>query len=507
MKEQDTSHSSKLKNVKVIPLNRNDGEEENSVLSFVVDKMLQDPTGVAVKSRKLTDDKVVAAENKHNLQNYNDNGQLPNYKNQYTETEKNFKHETKNSELELVWRDITITAITSSKGCCKKTEIQEKVILHSLNGRVRTGECLAIIGSSGAGKTTLLNFLSRKIATENLKNSGEVLLNGQEIVTDKFNTISAYVMQDDILEPLMTPTEILFFTARLKLDLPDDEIEMKVKKMIDDLHLNRCKNTRIGNAITRGVSGGERKRTSIGVELMSNPKIVFLDEPTTGLDSYNAFEVLALLKKLAKEGRIIIYTIHQPSSELFNLLDKLNILALGRTVYYGPAEKSFLCFERYKLPVPLNYNPFEHFMETTTATAVENPKIREQYPELDKFEDRQKKYEEYVSILNKNYQEHIDDYEYKAPFIAGFDEDNKKMFEEKDFRQGFFYEFALLLGRTMMIASRNSEVIAARFGQVIFTAALVSALFVRVRLNTKSIIDNEKFVRYSGYFRVYFTYS
>ena len=76
-------------------------------------------------------------------------------------------------------------------------------------------------------------------------------------------------MQDDILEPTMTPTEILFFTARLKLNLNDDEIEIRVKKMIDDLHLNRCKNTKIGNNINRGVSGGERKRTSIGVELMS----------------------------------------------------------------------------------------------------------------------------------------------------------------------------------------------------------------------------------------------
>jgi ABC-type multidrug transport system ATPase subunit len=155
-----------------------------------------------------------------------------------------------------------------------------------------------------------------------LVTSGDCLLNGRQLKNQDLDFISAYVMQDDILEATLTPLEILMFTAKLKLNLPEKEIESNVRTMIKDLHLENCQNTRIGDNISRGVSGGERKRTSIGVELIIDPKIIFLDEPTTGLDSFNAFEVILLLRKLSRKGNIIIFTIHQPSSEIYYGLDK-----------------------------------------------------------------------------------------------------------------------------------------------------------------------------------------
>ncbi|MFM7857459.1 MAG: ATP-binding cassette domain-containing protein, partial [Flammeovirgaceae bacterium] len=119
-----------------------------------------------------------------------------------------------------------------TKGCFKKTKIESQTILNGISGRVKGGECLAILGSTGAGKTTLLNYLSKKIETVNLRATGEVLLNNKVIDSDNFHLISSYVMQDDILEPLMTPKEILLFTAKMRLTLSQIDIEQRVIKML-----------------------------------------------------------------------------------------------------------------------------------------------------------------------------------------------------------------------------------------------------------------------------------
>ena len=128
-------------------------------------------------------------------------------------------------------------------------------MLNNVSGKVKSGEMLAIIGSSGAGKTTLLNFLSGKIESGGLEKSGQILLNNQLISPRYYDLITSYVMQDDVLEQTMTPLEILLFTAKMKLNLSLDEIERKVHKMIIDLNIYKCRNTRIGNALQRGVSG------------------------------------------------------------------------------------------------------------------------------------------------------------------------------------------------------------------------------------------------------------
>ncbi len=268
---------------------------------------------------------------------------------------------------------------------------------------------LAIIGASGAGKTTLLNFLSGKTESPNLTKQGEILLNNQPISPHIYDVITSYVMQDDVLEQTMTPLEILLFTAKMKLNLPLEEIEKRVQKMIYDLNLYKCRNTRIGNEIERGVSGGERKRTSIAVELISDPKIIFLDEPTTGLDSFNAYQLINNLNNLAlEENKLIIFTIHQPSSEIYELLDKLLILANGKTVFFGDKNEAYTMFNINQLPVPNSYNPFEYFLEITTVTAVDRSDVKEVYPKLNDFKEDDKigKYTYYCDTLANNYLEY-----------------------------------------------------------------------------------------------------
>jgi ABC-type multidrug transport system ATPase subunit len=383
-------------------------------------------------------------------------------------------------DLELVWSDLTITASISEGKCCSKI-ITQKKILDKVSGRVKSGECLAILGSSGAGKTTLLNYLSRKIESSSLKVEGNVSLNSENISSKEFDSIASYVMQDDILEATMTPTEILMFTAKMKFKLPLEKIEQKVFDMIQDLNLKKCQNTRIGDKITRGVSGGERKRTSIGVELISDPKIIFLDEPTTGLDSYNAYELIQLLKNLSQKNRMIIFTIHQPSSEIYGLLDKINILALGKTIYFGPQKKCFECFDNLKIPVPLKYNPFEHFMEVTNVATIEDPKILSNFPELNSIENKLDKYSSYISNLNGSFERIKNEFFDFTPTVRGFTEETKQNIIDKGIRQNFFYEFGLIFGRNMVISRRNPKVLYMKIAQAIVTALLVSLLFVRVK--------------------------
>lgn len=385
------------------------------------------------------------------------------------------------NDLELVWTDLTITANVPQGSCCKKTS-KDKILLNKVSGRVKSGECLAILGSTGAGKTTLLNYLSRKIESSNLKFDGNYLMNSEPINPEVFYNIATYVMQDDILEATMTPKEILMFTAKMKFNLDQKTIEKKVFNMISDLHLNHCQNTRIGDNIVRGVSGGERKRTSIGVELISDPKIIFMDEPTTGLDSYNAYELILLLRKLAEKDKIVIFTIHQPSSQIYDLMDKINILALGKTVYFGPQDQCYNFFEYLKIPIPISYNPFEHFMEMTNLSTVLLPKVLTEYPGLNKIENIQERYEVYVSNLNTSYEAIKKNYIDESSTMKGISVETKKYIKENDIKRGFFYQFALIFARTMIITMRNPKVLVIKIVQGLFTALLIAILFVRVRI-------------------------
>lgn len=256
------------------------------------------------------------------------------------------------------------------------------------------GQFLAIIGASGAGKTTLLNFLSGREISQNLNKTGTITVNGQRHDQIRnFSSLSAYVQQDDILFQTMTVRECLEFAAKLKLSGPDGNKIARVNQLIHDLKLNKCANTRIGGPLVKGVSGGERKRCSIGVELITDPSLIFLDEPTTGLDSFTATSVMEILGDLArKDGRTVVSTIHQPNSDIFEMFDRLMLLARGKIIYFNEARLSVDYFSSINFQCPELSNPADYFMTMMSIESIELEEAEKGNAFLDK-EEIEKKYQ------------------------------------------------------------------------------------------------------------------
>ncbi|KNC77312.1 hypothetical protein SARC_10225, partial [Sphaeroforma arctica JP610] len=219
-----------------------------------------------------------------------------------------------------------------------------------------------------AGKTSLLNVLGGEVYRGV---SGDILVNGQEVNAKKMKKISAFVYQDDVIMATMTVTEAITFSAKLRLpsSMPLDRKIHAVDEVIDLLHLEKCRDVVIGNAMIKGVSGGERKRCAIAMEMVINPAVLFLDEPTSGLDTYTAFSVVQTLKQLAASGRTVVATLHQPSSELFHMFDDLTLMAMGRIMYMGESSQTVKYFADLGFQCPNFTNPADFFfMEVLNTT-------------------------------------------------------------------------------------------------------------------------------------------
>jgi ABC-type multidrug transport system ATPase subunit len=169
----------------------------------------------------------------------------------------------------------------------------------------------------------------------------------------------------------MTVRECLTFAAKLKLKGSEDSKINRVQEIITELKLTKCQNTKIGGPLVKGVSGGERKRTSIGVELITDPNLIFLDEPTTGLDSFTATSVIESLRQLSKSGRTVISTIHQPNSDIFETFDQLMLMAAGKIIYYNKASLAVDYFSSIGKPCPDMTNPADYFMSIMSVEAQE----------------------------------------------------------------------------------------------------------------------------------------
>ncbi|KAB5542470.1 ABC transporter [Coniochaeta sp. 2T2.1] len=254
-----------------------------------------------------------------------------------------------------------------------------KTLLHSVSASLRPGTLTAILGGSGSGKTTLLNTVSERITSSpRLTKSGATLVNGTPSSTIH-SVRHAYVMQQDVLLPTLTVRETLQYSADLRLPAGTSTADRArvVDEVILELGLKECADTRIGNSQHRGCSGGEKRRVSIGVQMLANPSVLFLDEPTTGLDATSAFQLVRTLKGLALKGRTVVITIHQPRSEIWDLFDGLVVLARGSPVYSGSVKECLPWFAGMGFEVPGFVNPAEFVID---IAAVDNrtPELEEE---------------------------------------------------------------------------------------------------------------------------------
>jgi ABC-type multidrug transport system ATPase subunit len=342
----------------------------------------------------------------------------------------------------LSWADLSFNA-------------KSKAILGGITGELRPGQLTCILGPSGAGKTSFMNLLAGRVRPGGKSGAsvgGEVKINGNLIEPHKQSHLFGYVMQEDSLFATSSPREVLEFAAKLRLnDVSSEQVKSLVTDMLATLGLAKCADVMVGNALIKGISGGEKKRTAIGAELMTNPKITFLDEPTSGLDSSAAYNVISLLKQLTERNQSVMCTIHQPSSEIFQLFDCAIFLARGKVVYQGPPSGIREYFDKLGHKCPQDYNPADFVMHILQQVDDEGmTKLTEHW---DKEVASQR--------LTRQVSDPID----LPP--AGR-------------RKGILTELALLTQRELRNVIRDKASLGARFGSTIFLSLLFGIVFWKV---------------------------
>ncbi|CAI8588143.1 unnamed protein product [Vicia faba] len=277
------------------------------------------------------------------------------------ETVIDIKHKPVSFTGGLEFESLTYTVV-KKKRIDGKFSNEDVDLLHDITGYAPKGCITAVMGPSGAGKSTLLDGLAGRIASGSLK--GKVSLDGNSVNASLIKRTSAYIMQEDRLFPMLTVYETLMFAADFRLGpLSVADKRQRVEKLIEQLGLSSSRNTYIGDEGTRGVSGGERRRVSIGVDIIHGPSLLFLDEPTSGLDSTSALSVIEKVHDIARNGSTVILTIHQPSSRIQSLLDHLIILARGQLMFQGSFKDVTLHLNRMGRKVPKGENPIENLID------------------------------------------------------------------------------------------------------------------------------------------------
>ncbi|XP_010170560.2 ATP-binding cassette sub-family G member 2 isoform X2 [Antrostomus carolinensis] len=381
-------------------------------------------------------------------------------------------------------------SVKQSSGFLCKRKTVEKKILHNVYGIMKPG-LNAILGPTGSGKSSLLDVLAARKDPAGL--SGEVLIDGIP-QPPNFKCISGYVVQDDVVMGTMTVRENLHFSAALRLpsSISVKEKEERVTQIISELGLSKVADAKVGTELIRGVSGGERKRTNIGMELITEPPVLFLDEPTTGLDASTANAVLILLKKLSRRGRTIIFSIHQPRYSIFKLFDSLTLLALGKVLYHGPAKQALEYFSSIGYECEPFNNPADFFLDiingdsTAVAASKEDPVKSENGVAEDNMDS---------SVVDVLHQKYLNSSLYQSTKEALSKVERGRRSEQRISKQGheityangFLTQLYWVSKRSLKNLIRNPQASIAQIAVTIILALVVGAIFFGVKLDRSGI--------------------
>ncbi|GLV33100.1 uncharacterized protein CBL_10447 [Carabus blaptoides fortunei] len=370
---------------------------------------------------------------------------------------KTLSHLPERPQITIEFQDLTYSVPQGRKA--------SKVILRSLNGTFPAGNLTAILGPSGAGKSTLLNILAGYKSREA---TGSITINGEPRNIRQFRKLSRYIMQEDLLQPLLTVQECMLIAADLKLsrELSHMKKLTAISEVLDMLRLSNAKDT-----TTDRLSGGERKRLSIALELVNNPPVIFLDEPTTGLDDVSSSQCVSLLKLLAEGGRTVICSIHSPSARLFAMFDHVYIVATGQCVYQGIGSDIVPFLDQIGLTCPTHYNPADFIIDVASGeygdymdkmvSATENGRLfqRHKSPKITESVLIQ------PSVSNQNAITYL-----PTPR-------NNQMKNIPKYDSSGWTQFKILFYRMYLQTFRNTKYLVLRFCLYMFLSLIVSVLF------------------------------
>ncbi|KAK3770915.1 hypothetical protein RRG08_036514 [Elysia crispata] len=388
-------------------------------------------------------------------------------------------------QIALSWKDISVKVNIPGKSGFPFGESRpptQKTILRKITGTAKPGCLLAVMGASGSGKSTLLNVLTQR-NTKDYLIEGEMMLNGVPLTPGAIKNVSAYVQQSDLFMETLTVREQLQFRAMLRMDKKyDTEERMKrVEEVIAEMGLTKCANTRIGSesGSKKGISGGERKRLGFASEALTNPPIFFCDEPTSSLDSFMAQSIVQTLQKMAQRGRVILCTIHQPSSEIFAMFTQVLILSEGRVAFMGAAKDCLAFFNQQNYPCPSNYNPSDHYILTLAIVPGNEADSKKKSTAIC---DAYMKTENAIKSI-----EYIDDQKKEVDMYDHVVLD--QVTGESRYTSSFITQARNLFWRAWICQFRDPMIFYVRSAQVLVVALLLSSIYFDTDVDQKGIIN------------------
>ncbi|CAF3701063.1 unnamed protein product [Rotaria sp. Silwood1] len=369
----------------------------------------------------------------------------------------------------------------------KERFIQRK-LLDQVSGQIHPGELVALMGPSGCGKTTLLNTLAGR-ALNGV--TGDIWFNNQRYDKSMKRKL-AYVLQQDLFFEKLTVKQQLTYTALLRLpnNLSKQDKLAQVEQIIDQLRIRKCADTPI-----MLISGGEKKRVNIGTELLTNPSVIFLDEPTSGLDSTSAVALIDVLRDLAMQGKTIITSIHQPSSQIFQSFDQLILLADGKTIFMGKPCDALPYFATMGHHSPPQYNPADYVMDLVN----QDMKIREQLKEAYLQNKITGNINTISNQLQSQYSSTARQYLLAEPSGNEADltnPDNVNLIpnkHESKWSIGFLPQMLILFSRAFLLTGK-SQFTLLNFAQALGLAVISGLCWLRMDFSENTIPDRSSFI-------------